>query len=77
MFEDPSINTEQSIFKILTNAIPKHAKILGFNMSTQVHHEDIKWETHKNTSYSHYGFIYRIICMKKFEWNVTNYFNNY
>ena len=74
MFEDPSIITEEYIFQILTSVIPKHAKILGFNMSTQVHHEDIRLETQKNTSYSHYGFIYKIICMKKFEWKCDQLF---
>ena len=43
-------------------------------MSTQVHHEDINLETQKNTSYSHYGFIYIIICMNKFEWKCDQLF---
>ena len=45
MLEDPSIDTKESIFQILISAIPRHAKILEFNLSTQVHHEDIRLET--------------------------------
>ena len=45
MLEDPSIDTKESIFQILISAIPRHAKILEFNMLTQFHHEDIRLET--------------------------------
>jgi len=45
MLEDPSIDTKESIFQILISAIARHAKILEFNMLTQVHHEDIRLET--------------------------------
>ena len=34
MFQNTSINTKEYISHILISAIPKHAKILGFNMST-------------------------------------------
>ena len=45
MLEDPSIDTKESIFQILISAIARHAKILEFNMLTQVHHEDIRINT--------------------------------
>ena len=74
MFVYPSINTKEFIFQILISVIPQHAKIPGFNKSTQVHPEDIGLETQKNTFYSHYGFIYIIICINKFEWKCDQLF---
>ena len=74
MLEDPSIDTKESIFQILVSSIQSHVKIPKLNLSTQVHHEDMRLETQKNTSYSHYGFMYRIICMNKFEWKCDQRF---
>ena len=68
------VSTLLVVSATIKKSISKHAKISEFNLSTQVHHEDIRLETRNNTSCSHYGFIYRIICIKKFEWKCDQLF---
>ena len=72
MLEGPSIDTKESIFQILISAIPRHAKILEFNMLTQVHHEDIILETQNIMVLSA-----ELYASRNLNGNVTNYFKKY
>ena len=54
--------------------ISKHAEISKIHIKIESQNNTIGLEARKNTPYSCYAFIYRIICMKIFEWKCNQLF---
>ena len=58
--------------KFLPRAIAQDVQEIYIKLEDQ--NNTIRLESHKNNSYSCYSFIYRIICMKRFEWKCDQLF---
>ena len=54
--------------------ISKHAEILEIYIKLEYQNNTIRLESQKNTPYSCYSFIYRIICIQRFEWKCDQLF---
>ena len=67
--EDVAINERMDI---LPGAIAQYVPEIYIKLEDQKN--TIRLEAQKNTSYSCYSFIYKIICMKRFEWKCDQLF---
>ena len=71
---DKEVSTLLVVSTTGNKTISKHTEISEIYIKLEDQHNTIILEAEKNTPYRCYSFIYRIICMKIFEWKFDQLF---
>ena len=71
---DKEVSTLLVVAAIDKKTISKHGEMSEIYIKLEYQRNTIKLEALKNTPYNCYSFIYRIICMKIYEWKCDQLF---